>query len=280
MRRAAASAASAAMGWGDSQQAELEANPNYVRLMKAFRLFDKNGDGLIDAAELKDLLLRANPKADPTPQNKLTEEDCQVIISSFDENGDGKLDIEELVAAWSTIGGSDEDLDAAMKERREFKAAALKKKQEAAASLVAESGTGGEFQAKFMNSGSGLTDTTDASPAAASAAPSAAAPMERSSSIAAMASQPMPEKEAPIVPSEPEGKAETAMDRARAKAAAKVGKDVEEGAGSLAAQKAKDDPANMTAAERAKAKAKQEVAKKEARKSALKAQKAAEAAPA
>lgn len=256
------------MGWGDSQQADLEANPNYVRLMKAFRLFDKNGDGFIDAAELKDLLLRVNPKAHST--NKLTEEDCRVIIKSFDENGDGKLDIEELVAAWSTIGGSDEDLDAAMKERREFKAAALKKKQDAAASMATD--TKGEFQAKFMKPASGLTDTRDAAPSAA--------PLD-----AAMASKPKQEKEEPIVTSAPEasgpaasGPAWSAMDRARAKAAAKVGKDVEEGAGSLAAHKAKEDPANMTAAERAKAKAKEEVAKKEARKSVLKAKKAAEVA--
>ena len=98
------------MGWGDSAQAELEATPQYQKLMKAFRLFDKNGDGNIDASELRDLLLRANPDADPTKGDPLTEDDCQTIINSFDDDGNGVLSIEELVAAWSVIGGANADL--------------------------------------------------------------------------------------------------------------------------------------------------------------------------
>ena len=35
----------ARMGWGDAEQAQLESSPQYIKLMKAFRLFDKNGDG-------------------------------------------------------------------------------------------------------------------------------------------------------------------------------------------------------------------------------------------
>ena len=54
--------------------------------------------------------MRANPDADPTKDNHFTEEDAQAIISAFDDNGDGVLSIEELVAAWSTIGGSNEKL--------------------------------------------------------------------------------------------------------------------------------------------------------------------------
>ena len=97
------------MPWADAVQHELEANPQYNKLLRAFRLFDKNGDGFMDAAELRDLLQRVNPSADPTKgDGRLTVEDAQTLISSFDDNGDGKLSIEELCAAWAVIGGADE----------------------------------------------------------------------------------------------------------------------------------------------------------------------------
>ena len=93
------------MPWADAVQHELEANPQYNKLLRAFRLFDKNGDGFMDAAELRDLLQRVNPSADPTKGDPLTEADCAAIISSFDDNGDGQVNINdtlELLAAIET----------------------------------------------------------------------------------------------------------------------------------------------------------------------------------
>jgi len=116
------------MGWADAAREELESDPKYIKLLKAFRLFDKNKDGFINAKELLALLQRGG-HADS--QGKLTEADCETMIASFDDNGDGKLSIEELVLAWTCIGGADEDLDAAMKEKRKKAADALKKKQAA-----------------------------------------------------------------------------------------------------------------------------------------------------
>ena len=136
------------MGWGESEQEALESSPLYIKLQKAFRVFDKNGDGFIDATELKDMLLRVNPNADPTADGVFTVEDAQTLINSFDDNGDGKLSIGELCSAWAVIGGSDGALKTAMKEKREEAKLALKRKQEHAAEKAAEiqSHGGSEFK--------------------------------------------------------------------------------------------------------------------------------------
>lgn len=56
---------------------------------QAFRIFDIDGDGLIDAQELR-----------LTMQNlgeNLTDDDVRAMIKSADKNGDGKIDYEEFV---------------------------------------------------------------------------------------------------------------------------------------------------------------------------------------
>ena len=255
------------MGWGDSEQIALEQNPQYIKLMKAFRLFDKNGDGFIDAGELRDLLMRVNPDADPTKDSSFTEEDAAAIISAFDDNGDGKLSIEELVAAWSTIGGSDASLDAAMKERRASKQAQVEKKKRESA-MAGDAMAGGEYANSIKK------PEMAASKSAKFVGKPASTPAEPEAVEAAVGVS--------EAPAEPEAKSMTAAERARAKVVAKTGKDVAAGAGTKAGRQAQDAQAeaNMTPAERAKAKAKEEIAKKEARKKALKEQKAKEAAEA
>lgn len=150
------------MGWGDAAQAELESSPLYIKLLKAFRVFDKNKDGFIDAEELRELLTRVNPSADPTPDGKLTTEDAQTIISSFDDNGDGKLSIEELCAAWAVVGGSDQALKDAMAEKRQQAKEALERRRALAATTQAD----------------GSASASCAAPSASAAAPSAEASKE------------------------------------------------------------------------------------------------------
>lgn len=244
------------MGWGDAEQAQLESSPQYIKLMKAFRLFDKNGDGFIDAKELLDLLTRMTPNADPNGDGKsMTIQDAEWIINSFDDNGDGKLSIEELVAAWSTIGGSDEALAKSMKEKRDEKQAAIRKKQAESAAQ----GNTDEFKAK-------VTGASTASPAPAMSNSHGKSVAPTTTATAA------PEQVQPEVVAEEQPEHLTAAQRARRAASAKLGKDVVEGAGSFGARKAQEEAnaANMTAAERAKLKAKEELAKKEARKKAAK----------
>jgi len=57
------------------------------KLQKAFRLFDKNGDGMISAAEIKDILGRGN---------LIDSELLNSIIKEVDLNGDGEISFEEF----------------------------------------------------------------------------------------------------------------------------------------------------------------------------------------
>ena len=118
------------MGWADNAKIELENDPQYQKLLKAFRLFDKNNDDVMDASELQALLCRGGGNNDT---NQLSVQDCKMLIKDFDDNGDGKLSIAELCAAWTVIGGDDGSLDDAMKTRRVELREKLKEKQAAAA---------------------------------------------------------------------------------------------------------------------------------------------------
>lgn len=57
---------------------------------EAFDLFDENGDGFIDAEDLKKVL-------DAMGFTVASEVDeCRRMISGYDKNGDGRLDFEEF----------------------------------------------------------------------------------------------------------------------------------------------------------------------------------------
>ena len=248
------------MPWADAVQHELEANPQYNKLLRAFRLFDKNGDGFMDAAELRDLLQRVNPSADPTKGDPLTEADCAAIISSFDDNGDGHLSVEELCAAWSTIGGHSTALDDAMHEKREEAKAALKKRQSKASKVDG----GAEFQEKHMGgpalSSEGVSKKASCYGSAASSSSSSAGESRGTGVYDHL--------------DDGGGAGETAMDRARARAEAKVGKGTKVGGGTMAGAKAASEARlqleqeSMTAEERGKAKAKAALEAKAAKKAA------------
>jgi calcium-dependent protein kinase len=58
------------------------------KLEYAFKLFDKNGDGMINAAEIKAVLGRDNLIND--------EETWKNIVKEVDTNGDGSISLEEF----------------------------------------------------------------------------------------------------------------------------------------------------------------------------------------
>ena len=56
-----------------------------VLILQAFRMFDKDGDGFIDANELRHLLTNLG--------EKLTETEVDEMIREVDIDGDGKVDM-------------------------------------------------------------------------------------------------------------------------------------------------------------------------------------------
>eukprot|EP00092_Neocalanus_flemingeri_P016037 GFUD01017357.1.p1 GENE.GFUD01017357.1~~GFUD01017357.1.p1 ORF type:complete len:167 (+),score=64.83 GFUD01017357.1:67-567(+) len=60
----------------------------YEKAMQAFKLFDKNGDGMIDLNELKEAMKELNLEQDP--------EKVEELLKGLDENGDGVIDYVEF----------------------------------------------------------------------------------------------------------------------------------------------------------------------------------------
>ncbi|CAA0840801.1 Probable calcium-binding protein CML44 [Striga hermonthica] len=58
-------------------------------LLKAFKVFDTNGDGFISSEELESMLTRMGL------WDKQSGGDCKEMIDAYDENSDGMLDFEE-----------------------------------------------------------------------------------------------------------------------------------------------------------------------------------------
>ena len=65
-----------------------ETNQEY-ELKQRFKLFDKDGNGLIDREELRDVMQQLG--------EKLSEEDIEEMIQDADKNGDGLIDYQEFV---------------------------------------------------------------------------------------------------------------------------------------------------------------------------------------
>lgn len=57
--------------------------------LQAFRQFDKNGDGVLSAQELKTVMASLG--------SPLTDTDIEAMIRLADANGDGRVDYEEFV---------------------------------------------------------------------------------------------------------------------------------------------------------------------------------------
>ena len=306
----------------------------FARSRSSVARSDKNKDGFIDGAELRELLTRGGNS--DTKGSAMTEDDCTALISSFDDNGDGKLSIEEvrapcgarkkilvdkpcsshaaratiapcesvlaalaldhvwalhscfscrvcaciitrpqLVAAWVTIGGGDEDLDAAIREKRAAKEkeakAAIDKKKAASAQADEVKKQAEEARLKdkrnLMGQSQKDKDNVELQDRKAKELEREEAEEEMRVAIASGDTSKAGYQSQYL---EDADKPQTAAERAREAASKKVGKSVKAGQGTLSGDTAAADPANMTAAERAKLKAKEELAAKEARKKAAK----------
>ena len=64
-----------------------DANPDKT-LRAAFGVFDQNGDGTIDANELRSFIRECGEAA--------SEEEIDRVFGDIDENGDGRIDYEEF----------------------------------------------------------------------------------------------------------------------------------------------------------------------------------------
>ncbi|KAL2333235.1 hypothetical protein Fmac_014448 [Flemingia macrophylla] len=69
---------------------------------KIFNKFDKNGDGKISSAELKDLMVALG--------SKTTSEEVRRMMAELDQNGDGYIDLKEF-GEFHCGGGGDGDSD-------------------------------------------------------------------------------------------------------------------------------------------------------------------------
>jgi len=58
-------------------------------ILEAFKVFDKDGNGFISAAELRDIMTNLG--------EKLTDEEVDEMIREADVDGDGKINYEEFV---------------------------------------------------------------------------------------------------------------------------------------------------------------------------------------
>lgn len=78
------------MGLNSEIERLFEEELSLGEVKEAFDLFDENGDGFIDAEDLKNVLCAMGF----TVASEVDQ--CRRMISSFDSNGDGRLDFEEF----------------------------------------------------------------------------------------------------------------------------------------------------------------------------------------
>eukprot|EP01048_Picozoa_sp_COSAG05_P018180 COSAG05_NODE_2612_length_2837_cov_2.529584_3_plen_264_part_00 len=71
-------------------------------LAQTFEKYDLNGDGLLDASELGQMLVSLGFKPDPDYIAEMIR-----TFGAFDGNGDGQLDVREFEPLWTHIGGAE-----------------------------------------------------------------------------------------------------------------------------------------------------------------------------
>lgn len=71
------------------EKISLSLRNSQVSIKRAFSLFDKNGDGSIDANELGQILSLLD--------FRVTNEEAQALMEAFDKNSDGKIDYNEFI---------------------------------------------------------------------------------------------------------------------------------------------------------------------------------------
>ena len=77
------------------------------RLEEAFRTFDEDGNGMIDADELLKILTRNGEGCEP-----LSKDDAQEIIVDFDSTNQGKgLKFDDFVRCWNGVLKDETSLD-------------------------------------------------------------------------------------------------------------------------------------------------------------------------
>jgi Ca2+-binding EF-hand superfamily protein len=73
----------------DPEDDEAARRRHEAEMRQAFQVFDIDGDGLIDASELRQTMANLG--------ERLTDDDVRAMIKEADKNGDGKVDYEEFV---------------------------------------------------------------------------------------------------------------------------------------------------------------------------------------
>merc|ERR1712127_132425 len=68
------------------------------KLQAAFKMFDKDGSGIISADEIKEVLCFGG-------SNSISNQAVDIIIKQVDENGDGEISFEEFVTMMKKLGG-------------------------------------------------------------------------------------------------------------------------------------------------------------------------------
>ncbi|XP_075747472.1 neo-calmodulin-like isoform X2 [Rhipicephalus microplus] len=68
---------------------EVRSNDVDEEIREAFKVFDRNGDGFVSAAELRHVMT--------TMGEKLTHEEVDEMIREADQDGDGRINYEEFV---------------------------------------------------------------------------------------------------------------------------------------------------------------------------------------
>lgn len=67
------------------------------KLQAAFKMFDKDGSGIISPDEIKDVLSFGGT-------NQLSKQSIEAIVKQVDENGDGEISFEEFVDMMKKLG--------------------------------------------------------------------------------------------------------------------------------------------------------------------------------